>query len=143
MAGVAVGVLTGDGTTTAFDLPRDYDRMLKAAELRSSRTSRHSGHRRQRPVAGYGNRQFNQVAGMWTIHGGQIHVRPASSPGKKVNFSHVERMGQRRPGVTEECLLDTDLFRLSESLRARMIWKWRAQKGLPYAQDQTTRDAKE
>ena len=49
--------------------------------------------------------------------------------------------GTLKDGFTK----DSDTFQLSENiLELCMIWKWRAQKGLPYAQDQDNyEDAKE
>ncbi|QIG49567.1 hypothetical protein G5V57_18725 [Nordella sp. HKS 07] len=143
-----VGTLTGDGTKTAFDLPADYDRMLKEAEFRSSRyitALTHiidSDHWLDMEI-----RQFNQIAGMWTLHGGQIHIRPAPAAGEAVKFFYMSKLwakddqGTLKDGFTK----DSDTFQLSEKiLELCMIWKWRAQKGLPYAQDQDNyEDAKE
>jgi hypothetical protein len=143
-----VGTLTGDGTQTAFDLPADYDRMLKDAELRSSRYITSLTH-----VTGSDQwldmeiRQFNQVVGMWTLYGGQVRIRPAPATGEEVKFFHMSKLwakddqGTLKEGFTK----DTDTFRLSQTLlELCMIWKWRAQKGLPYAQDQENyEDAKE
>lgn len=144
----AVATLTGDGTKPAFDLPDDYDRMLKEAELRSSRYVTPLT-----PITASDQwldmeiRQFNQVAGMWTMFGGQIHIRPAPAAGEEVKFFYMTRLwanddqGSLKDGFSK----DTDTFRLPESLlELCMIWKWRAQKGLPYAQDQDNyEDAKE
>lgn len=143
-----VGALAGDGTKTAFDLPADYDRMLKEAQLRSSRYITALTH-----ITDSDNwldmevRQFNRVAGMWTLHGGQIHIRPAPAAGEVVQFFYISSLwakddqGTVKDGFTK----DTDTFRLSEKLlELCMLWKWRAQKGLPYAQDQDNyEDAKE
>lgn len=144
----SVATLTGDGVRTAFDLPVDYDRMLKEAELRSSRyvtALTHvtaSDHWLDMEI-----RQFNQVAGMWTIFGGRIHIRPAPAAGEEVKFFYMSKLwanddqGSLQVGFSK----DADTFRLPESLlELCMIWKWRAQKGLPYAQDQDNyEDARE
>ncbi|MFZ5676314.1 MAG: hypothetical protein ACOZAM_25420 [Pseudomonadota bacterium] len=144
----AIAVLTGDGTKDAFDLPSDYDRMLKDAELRSGRfisALTHvtdSDHWLNMEI-----RRFNQVAGMWTLHGGKIHIRPAPTAAEEVKFFYMSSLwakddqGTAKEGFTK----DTDTFRLSEKLlELCMIWRWRAQKGLPYAQDQDNyEDAKE
>jgi hypothetical protein len=143
-----VATLIGDGTRTAFGLPPDYDRMLKAAELRSSRYIASLTHITDSDQwLGMEIRQFNQIAGMWTLHGGQVHVRPAPATGEEVKFFHMSKLWAKddqstlKDGFTK----DTDSFRLSETLlELCMIWKWRAQKGLPYAQDQDNyEDAKE
>lgn len=143
-----VATLTGDGTKTAFDAPEDYDRMLKEAELRSSRYITALTHVTDSDAwLDMEIRQFNQVAGMWTMHGGQIHIRPTPATGEEVKFFYMSNewvkddQGTLQDGFTK----DTDVFRLSEKLlELCMIWKWRAQKGLPYAQSQDDyEDAKE
>lgn len=143
-----VGTLVGDGATAAFDLPGDYDRMLKKAELRSLRHMSALTHITDSDQwLDMDIRQFNQVAGMWTIYGGQIHIRPAPAAGEEVKFFYMTKdwaqddQGSLKSGFAQ----DTDRFRLSESLlELCMIWRWRAQKGLAYAQDQDNyEDAKE
>lgn len=143
-----VATLTGDGIKTAFDLPADYDRMLKEAELRSSRYITALTHITDSDQwLDMEIRQFNQVAGMWTLYGGQVHIRPTPAPGQEVKFFHMSKLWAKddqstlKDGFTK----DTDIFRLSETLlELCMIWKWRALKGLPYAQDQDNyEDAKE
>lgn len=144
----SVATLTGDDVRTAFDLPDDYDRMLKEAELRSRRyvaALTHitaSDHWLDMEI-----RQFNQVAAMWTMFGGQIHIRPAPAAGEEVKFFYMTRLwaNDDQGSLQVDFSKDTDTFRLPESLlELCMIWKWRAQKGLPYAQDQDNyEDAKE
>lgn len=143
-----VATLTGDGTKTAFDLPDNYDRMLKQAELRSSRYSTALSHVIDSDQwLDMEIRQFNQVAGMWTMFGGQIHISPAPAVGEEVKFFHMSKHWAKddQDSLKDGFAQDADLFRLSESLlELCMIWKWRAQKGLPYAQDQDNyEDAKE
>jgi hypothetical protein len=143
-----VATLTGDGTKTAFDLPAGYDRMLKEAELRSSRYITSLTHITSSDQwLDMEIREFNQVAGMWTLYGGQMQIRPAPAAAEEVKFFYMTNLWAKddqstlKDGFTK----DTDTFRLSETLlQLCMIWKWRAQKGLPYAQDQDNyEDAKE
>ena len=143
-----IGTLIGDGTKTAFELPDDYDRMLKATQLRSSRHITPLMHVTDSDQwLDMEIRQFNQVAGMWTLHGGQLHIRPAPATAEEVKFFYMSKLWVKddqstlKVGFTK----DTDAFRLSETLlELCMIWKWRALKGLPYAQDHDNyEDAKE
>ena len=122
--------------------------MLKEAELRSSRYNTSHAHVTDSDQwLDMEIRQFNQVAGMWTLHGGQVRIRPAPAASEEVKFFYMSKLlakddqGTLKDGFTK----DTDTFRLSETLlELCMIWKWRAQKGLPYAQDQENyEDAKE
>lgn len=143
-----VGTLTGDGAKTAFDLPADYDRMLKDAELRSSRYITALTHITDSDRwLDMEIRQFNQVAGMWTLYGGQVHIWPVPAAGEEVKFLYMSSLWAKDDQSTPKDAFtkDTDSFRLSERLlELCMIWKWRAQKGLPYAQDQDNyEDAKE
>lgn len=143
-----IATLTGDGTKTAFDLPADYDRMLKTSDLRSSRYATGLHHVTDSDQwLDTEIRQFNQVAGMWTLYGGQIQIKPAPAVGEEIKFFYMSNewakddQGTMQDGFSK----DTDTFRLSEKLlELCMIWKWRAQKGLPYAQAQDDyEDAKE
>jgi hypothetical protein len=143
-----VATLTGDGTKTAFDLPADYDRMLKEAELRSSRYVTSLTHITDSDQwLDMEIRQFNQVVGMWTLHAGQIQIRPEPAAAEAVKFFYMTNLWAKDDQGTlkGEFTKDTDTFRLSETLlQLCMIWKWRAQKGLSYAQDQDNyEDAKE
>lgn len=143
-----VGVLMGDGVKTAFDLPDDYDRMLVKAELRSSRYITALTHITSSDQwLDMEIRQFNQIAGMWTLYGGHIHIRPAPAAGEEVKFFYMSKNWAKDSQATLKASFtqDTDAFRLSESLlELCLICKRRAQKGLPYAQDQDNyEDAKE
>lgn len=143
-----VATLTGDGTKTVFEFPANYDRMLKAAELRSSRYTAALTHVTDSDQwLDMEIRQISQVAGMWTLHGGQMHIRPAPATGEEVKFFHMSKLWAKDDQNTLKDVFtrDTDTFRLSETLlELCMIWKWRAQKGLPYAQDHDNyEDAKE
>lgn len=144
----AVATLAGDGARSTFDLPADYDRMLKEAELRSSRYITSLTHITDSDQwLDMEIRQFNQVAGMWTLYGGQMQIRPAPAAAEEVKFFYMTTLWAKddQSTLTGGFTKDTDTFRLSEKLlELCMIWKWRAQKGLPYAQDQDNyEDAKE
>jgi len=135
----SVATINGDGTTEDFSFPADYDRMLKKAELRTSRhiaalTHITSSDRWLDMTI----RQFNLVAGAWTIHGDQIHIKPAPANGEEVKYFYMsskwalDNNGSAKAAFTA----DNDTFRLSEKLlELCVIWKWRANKGLAYAED--------
>jgi hypothetical protein len=134
-----VATINGEGTTEDFNFPADYDRMLKKAELRTSRHIAALMHITSSDKwLDMSIRQFNQVAGAWTIHGDQIHIKPAPVNGEEVKYFYMsskwalDHNGSAKATFTA----DNDMFRLSEKLlELCMIWKWRANKGLAYAED--------
>jgi hypothetical protein len=131
--------LAGDGVTAEFDMPDDYDRMLKEGALWSSR--------RQSPLTHVTStdrwleldiRQFGFVTGAWTIIADRINIKPAPANGEAVKFYYMSRKWAKdEAGVPKAAFLtDSDSFRLSERLlELGMIWQWKAAKKLPYAQE--------
>ncbi len=134
-----IATITGDGLAEHFGFPSDYDRMLKQAELR---TSRHMGALTHIAASDQwldmSIRQFSLATGAWTIYGDQIHIRPAPADGEEVKYFYMtskwaaDKNGTARGTFTA----DDDAFRLSEKLlELCLIWRWRANKGLAYAED--------
>jgi len=136
----ARGLISGDGASTNFPLPLDYDRMLKEGELWSDRL--------QSPLTHIVStdqwleldiRSFETVTGAWTLLNSEIAVKPAPANGETISWYYLSSRWARgndgggKPAFTA----DDDTFRLPESLlELCMIWKWRATKGLPFAHDQ-------
>ncbi|WP_119392708.1 phage adaptor protein [Taklimakanibacter lacteus] len=134
------GLIAGDGMTRSFALPADYDRMLKEGELWSDRLQTHlthiisTDHWLELDI-----RQFETVTGAWTLLGNEITLKPAPANGEAISYYYMSsRWALDNDGSSKaEFAADDDTFRLPETLlELCMIWKWRAQKGLPYAQDQ-------
>jgi hypothetical protein len=134
-----IAVIAGDGATEDFDFPADYDRMLKKAELRSTRQPAALAHVVSSDRwLGLSLRQFSHVAGAWTIHDGRIHIRPAPLAGEEISYFYMSaRWAVDKNGTAKaQFTADDDIFRLSgQLLELAMIWKWRANKGLAYAED--------
>jgi hypothetical protein len=144
-----LATITGDGTDETFALPTDYDRMLKKAQLWSSRY--------QTPLTHITDtdhwleldiRQFETVIGVWTLIANEVNIKPAPALAETVNYYYMtNKWAQATGGGTLKTAFDTDtdVFRLSEDLlKLCMIWKWKAAKKLPYAQEQSDyEDAKE
>ena len=85
---------TGDGVTTAFDLPADYKRMLLTSNVwRSTSTSvADAVHFRHRRVAEPPCRGTSDSArGEWTMLGGQIHFSPALAVGETAYFAYLHK----------------------------------------------------
>jgi len=129
----------GDGTTTAFDLPTDYDRMpIKAAVFRTSTT---------RPMCPINDldawllnrlQSISSPEGEWIILGGQINTFPAMAATDNAKFYYITNLIVHPSAGSNKALFtaDTDSFVLRENLlRLCMIWKWRHNKGYDYAED--------
>lgn len=134
-----VATITGDGSTEDFDLPSDYDRMLVKAQLWSS-----SLETALTPISDLDRwleldvQTFDFVLNAWTLYGGQIHVKPALATGVTAKYFYQSDLivAPDSGSNKTEFTADTDSFRLSEELlKLGMIWQWRANKGLPYAED--------
>lgn len=131
--------LTGDGSTDAFDLPSDYDRMPVKSEIWMT------GYRRplRRAVDLDEWRYFQIYAlngwpGFWILMNKQIQVVPAPATGNDGKVYYLSNLivspetGSNKTDFT----VDTDTFRLPERLLTlSLIWRWRAQKRLEYAED--------
>lgn len=134
-----VHTLTGDGSTTAFDLPANYDRMLVKAQVWSS-----SLETALSPISDLDRwleldvQDFDFVVNAWAIYGGQMHIKPALATGVTAQFFYVTNECIQSSSATKkiEFTADDDEFRIDDRLlKLAMIWQWRANKGLPYAED--------
>jgi hypothetical protein len=131
---------TGDGIASAYDLPANYKRMLLTSNVwRESST--------QTPMTFVPDLDewlirraddWNTAQGEWTMYGGQIHFWPMLEAGETAYFAYLDKncVTLNGGGVSDAFLNDADSFRLDERvLKLGMIWKWKAQKGSPYAED--------
>lgn len=143
-----LATLTGDGVVMAFSFPGDYDRMLKKAQLWSSRNARLLEHISDTDRwLELDLRQFGFASGAWTIFADRINIKPAPATGELVKFYYMSNKWARdEPGGAKAAFTaDSDVFRLSEQLlELCMIWMWKSRKKLPYAQEKDDyEDAKE
>lgn len=134
-----LATITGDGTSLAFDLPTDYDRMpIKAAV--------HSGSWEQwrfEPA-----RDLDQwldiltfagagLPGWWIILGGQIQLTTGNSgaigTGTTAKYYYISNQIAASKASFSD---DGDTFVLSERLLTLgLIWRWRQQKRQEYGED--------
>ncbi len=143
-----IGTLTGDGSATDFPLPVDFLRMPKAANLWPSEEPTH-------PVTFYFDldewlamevQAVNEVTRRAIIYGGRLHLKPAMANGATAKFPYVKNLivlaeGDTAPTKTR-FTADTDTFALDErALKLNLIWRWKAAKGRPYAEDQSAYQA--
>lgn len=129
--------IDGDGIEEAFDLPADFGRMPTTANLWSNRWQWE-----MRPIVGvdawleYQTWPMTLVLGNWTIYGDQFHVLPIMGAGDLVKYFYITNKLVRAEGGTTKATFtaDGDTFRLSERLlELAIIYKWKADKGQPYA----------
>lgn len=134
-----IHTLTGDGTTEDFDLPSDYDRMLVKSQVWSSALETGLS-----PISDLDKwleldvQAFDFVVNAWTIYGGQMHIKPALPTAVTAKFFYQSNLIVSASGGSTKVTFsaDDDHFRLDEQLlKLGMIWQWRSNKGLPYAED--------
>lgn len=134
---------TGDGTTTAFALPDDYDRMPTGQEV-------HSGSWEQwRYVRAKDPNEWQDILsdiglphpGAWFILQDQFLIYPAVPASDVAKFYYQsENFALDEDGAPKVAFTaDTDTFRLDERLLTLgVVWRWRQQKRLEYAEDMAT-----
>ena len=134
-----LGTITGDGSATAFDLPSDYDRMVKKASVHSA-TWQNSSFGPAVDLDGWlysTDVGFSGTPGDWIIFGGQFQVTPAMPVGETARFYYISNLiVGATPANKTSFTADSDTFRLSEKLlRLGVVWRWRSNKRMEYAED--------
>jgi len=129
-----------DGTTVAFDLPSDYDRLQKDSRVHLASLITPLQAYRNADEYLYDQLRFGVSAvGRWILLGGQLHVYPAQKDGDHIKFYYQTTNIVRKAdaSLASEFTSDTDEFVLPDRLlRLCAIWKYREHKGLPYAEAQ-------
>jgi hypothetical protein len=138
--------LTGDGTTTEWDFPSDFDRFTddntgKAAIVTPIMVGPMVQIEDLQTWLNMEVRQFGRVTYSWILLGGKIVVKPALPAGTPAYFYYQSNaVVQEKPFVFKhEFTLDPDKFRLDEKLLEETIaWMWRHEKRQAYAEDMAT-----
>ena len=138
---ISLHQMIGDGETYGFDLPADYDRMPIGVDI--SRANWYTWGYVDAPSLNYWMDLVNGLAspnpGYWIMLDGQIQFRPAVSANTTAQFYYISKFAVLdEDGVTRKEIFskDGDTFLLDENvLKLGIIYKWRAQKRLEYAQD--------
>lgn len=138
---VTLHQMAGDGVTYGFDLPADYDRMPVGVDV--SRANWYTWGYVDAPSLNYWMDLVNGLAspnpGYWIMLDGQIQFRPAVSADTTAQFFYISNFSVLdADGVTKKkCFTkDGDTYLLDERvLKLGIVYKWRAQKRLEYAQD--------
>lgn len=133
--------IDGDGVTSSFALPSNYDRMPKKQSLWSTTQESPLTH-----VQSHDDwleidiRDYGIVVGAWTLLGGNVEIKPTPDDGEFIKYYF-----QSRDIITTtlsdktKITLDADSFDIfpksERVLKLAIIWRWRALKGLDYAED--------
>jgi hypothetical protein len=137
-----IHTITGDGVSTAFDLPADYKRMLLTSNVWRSTSTQTAMHFIPDTDEWLNRRADNgdtdNAWGEWTMLGGQIHIFPALAADQTAYFAYLHKncIQLASGGLGDVFMADGDRTTLDERvLKLGMIWQWKAQKGSPYAED--------
>jgi hypothetical protein len=135
------GQLTGDGTTTLFGLPSDWAQLSPGQDFYSSLYPLLAmpGPVSNETMAALKASAFVPTRPVWRIIGGTLEFFPAPGLGEIITFNYYSTNWvsnaaalQRQPGFA----LDSDFSMIDEIvLRRGLIWRWKASKGLDYAED--------
>ncbi len=136
---VKVAELGGDGVTTLFDLPVDYDRQMQNTDIQGS-ASWVWGYQRYTDLNAFlfdEARHFNTWPGGWIIYGNKLRFSPA--PTDTAMYPYVSNAWAVGSDNSAKAAFDadTDAFVLPERLLTLgLIWRWRENKKLDASGDQ-------
>ncbi len=133
----------GNGTDTAFTMPADYNRMTLAGDVFN--TSWPMQHFTPAGSLDFWRDLLNGAItlasvtpGYWIILDGKFNVWPVLPSGQSAQFYYISKNivcsndGGTKPAFT----VDSDTFLFDERLiTLGLIWRWRAQKRMEYAED--------
>lgn len=130
---------TGDGVTTEFAVPSGFLRMPKDAQVWSSRWQHPLSAITPEDWLHLDVRNYDIVIGAWTIYGGNFVYNPALVSGETARFFYISDKVVTAADSTTKAhfTADDDTFRLDDRvLELCLVWIWRAQKSLDYAEEQ-------
>jgi len=135
----AIATVTGDGSTEDFALPTDFDRQLVKSQIWSSSLETPLSHISDLDRwLGLDVQSYDYVINAWIIYGGELHIKPALASAVTGKYFYQSNLivAPSAGDNKAEFDADTDTFRLDEQLlKLGVIWQWRENKGLPYAED--------
>lgn len=154
-----LATLTGDGVTTAFQMPHDYTRIPEGTSVRSVRGPLQHVLDHDMWLDWELRAYYPSVYGAWTMLGDRMEIRPVLAAGEVVKFWYQSDRIVRSNGTAGNSAFPYNLpFELADSdeygyartsftsdddfyqlpwrlLELGIIWQWRSNKGLPYAED--------
>jgi hypothetical protein len=135
-----LATITGDASGIAFSLPDDYDRMPLKAKIHSSRWSWSTFTPARDLDQWLDEMSFSTVGapGFWTILDGKMQIYPAMGADETAKFYYISTYIAKDSNDNPKAVIndDGDTFFLDDRLLTLgLIWRWRAQKRLEYAED--------
>lgn len=143
-----IATLVGDGATTAFDKPADYDRMVQGQDM----TDRASWFWNYTPASDLNEWLMLQdggwaaiTPGWWILLDEKFQFYPA--PSSDAQYPYISKNFARSAPASGTGVItpkaafsaDDDTFKLDERLLTLgVIWRYREQKGMGYAEDMAT-----
>lgn len=138
-----LATITGDGSTTEFDLPDDFGWIPLQQQLRTTDGAFEFVPDHDRWLDMVLRSQTSGLIGSWTVIGDQINLLNALADETEAKYYYIsnEWATSPSPGLENQNGFDQDedTFRLPDTLlRLCMIWKWKAYHGQPYAEEMRT-----
>lgn len=132
--------MVGDGTTIGFDLPTDYDRMMVKGDVHSASWTTWTFEPAR--DLDFWRLLVNGLSaanpGFWIILEDQMQFQPPVASGETAQFYYISKNVVRDTdgALKQTFTTDSDSLVLDERLLTLgLIWRWRAQKRLEYAED--------
>jgi hypothetical protein len=134
------GSFVGDGTTTTFVLPADFDRFAQGQDMILDGGVGTIAHGPLDPTAITVLRARSpiSVSYLWYRRGTQVIMSPALGAGRSAIYEYQSRNWAASSAGTPKAKfeVDTDVSRIDEDLMTLcLIWMWKRQKGLDYSQE--------
>ena len=134
-----ISTITGDASTLSWAVPADFHRLLLDPELYSSAfevalTFISDPNEWLR----YQTQTYDSVVNLWHLYQDEIHTDPAIGTGVTAKYWYISNKAVADSSSTAKAQFtaDSDTFRLDdEMLRLCVIYKFRQNKGLPYAEE--------
>lgn len=131
---IKTATIIGDGVSTSFPLPDDYDRMVKDANLWGPSYTFYPAQQIQ---------DFNRWLELqsysvetweprWALFGGNINVLPARESGDTLTYGYISNSIVN--GGQTQFENDSDTFVLDDRLlRLSFIWNWKKAQGMDFS----------
>jgi len=135
------GTITGDGTTTLWSVPSDYDRLIPGQALWSTKYPAVplGGPITDAEMLALKALPIQPVRPVWRFFASQIEIWPALSSAEVVNYTYfTDQWILAADTVTKRDRwgADTDTARIPEKLiTLGGIWRWKRAKGFDYSEE--------
>lgn len=137
-----IHTVVSDGIAGDYPMPDDFDRFPLTGTIMDGNTL-FWGYSQYHNLDGFlldEARDFNAAPGGWVIYGDRIRFAPVPELNARARFAYISENYALSPNTTPQkgFTSDMDEFRLPERLLTLgVIWRWREDKGLFSAGDET------